>query len=75
MNESTGTSNGSPAQSPLDRAVAEVMSRPLSPEELKGFGPARRTPPSVVPVVKVTTPSPEDGPKGYGVFVGVKGSF
>lgn len=75
MNACTAPSGRRLTPSPLDRTVTEVMSRPLSPEELAGFGPERRKPPRVMPVVKVLTPSREDGPRGRGVFVGVRGTF
>lgn len=61
--------------SPVDKAILWDRERPLTPDELKGFGPAKREPPKTVPVVKVLTPSSEDGPRGYGVFIGIKGTF
>lgn len=61
--------------SPVDKAILWNRERPLTPDELKGFGPTKRKPPKIAPVVKVLTPSSEDGPKGYGVFIGVKGTF
>ena len=61
--------------SPVDKAILWNRGRPLTPDELKGFGPAKRKPPKTVPVVKVLTPSSEDGPRGYGVFIGIKGTF
>lgn len=59
----------------LEEAVRTVVSRPLSPGELKGFGKPGRKPPRAFPFVKVSGPSAEDGPKGYTVFIGVKGRF
>lgn len=61
--------------SPVDKTILWNREHPLTPDELKGFGPAKRKPPKTMPVVKVLTPSSEDGPKGYGVFIGVKGTF
>ena len=61
--------------SPIDKAILWNRERPLAPDELKGFGPAKRKPPKTVPVVKVLTPSSEDGQKGYGAFIGIKGTF
>lgn len=61
--------------SPVDKAILWNRERLLTPDELKGFGPAKRKPPKTVPVVKVLTPSSEDGPRGYGVFIGIKGTF
>ena len=75
MSGSADMSSRPSTPSDRDRAVREAMSRPLSPEELEGFGPAKREPPRVVPVVKILSPSKEDGPRGYGVFIGVKGTF
>lgn len=59
----------------LEDVVREVMSRPLSPGELKGFGKPGGRPPRTVPFVKVSGPSAEDGPKGYRIVAGVKGRF
>ena len=71
MNEKSGESD----IDALNRAVEEVMSRKLTKEELKGFGREKPKMPDVYPFVKVAFPSKEDGPKGYSVTVGVKGTF
>lgn len=75
MSEPTGMSIGFSDQSPLDRAMRDAMGRPLSPEELSGFGPKRRKAPRASLVVKRLTPHQPDGPKGHGWFIGVKGTF
>lgn len=61
--------------SPADEAILWNRKTPLSPDELKGVGPAKRKLPRFRPVVKILTPSSEDGPKGYGLFIGIKGTF
>lgn len=75
MSRPTGMSNGSSALSPLDRAMRDAMGRPLSPEELSGFGLEKRKPPRASLVVKRLSPHQPDGPKGHGWFIGVKGTF
>ena len=65
------SSTSSLKPSAVDRAVRDVMSRPLSPEELSGFGPAKRKAPSAWPVASV-----KRGRDGRPVVeVGVKGVF
>ena len=62
-------------QSPIDKAIMWNRDHPLSPEELSGFGKAKRKPPTKYPFIKVSMPDKEDGPKGVSVLVGVKGTF
>lgn len=61
----------------LDKAIMMNREKPLTSEELKGFGkfspkPKRR---KVYPFIKVSMPSKEDGPKGKTVMIGIKGTF
>jgi len=62
-------------QTDLDRAVNEVMSRPITDEELKGFGRKKPKPPDVYPYIKYYAPSNTDGPKGHSIEIGIKGKF
>lgn len=61
--------------SPIDQAILWNRERPLTPDELKGFGSVRRPERTVRPYIRVSGPDKENGPKGYTVMVGVKGSF
>ena len=59
----------------LDKAIMLSRSKPLTTEELTGFGKVKRRFPSTYPFVKFAMPDKEDGPKGVSVTVGVKGTF
>lgn len=61
----------------LDKTVREVMSRPLSPDELKGFvrkGDGPPVHPTVKPFVDVSLVT-RRGKRGIKVTAGVKGTF
>lgn len=61
--------------SPIDKATLWNRRRPLTPDELKGFGPVRRPGATVRPHIHISGPDKEDGPKGFTIEVGVKGVF
>lgn len=61
--------------SQADKAIMWSRGKPLTPDELKGFGPARKPGAPVRPYVSISGPDKEDGPKGFTVEVGVKGTF
>jgi hypothetical protein len=61
--------------SPIDKAILRNRERPLTPDELKGFGPARKPKASVRPYVSISSPSKTGGPKSWIVELGVKGTF
>lgn len=62
--------------SQADKAILWNRERPLTPDELKGFGPPGRKPGRPAkPYIHVHGPDKEDGPKGWAVEVGVKGMF
>lgn len=61
--------------SPIDEAVMWNRERPLTPVELKGFGPTKKPSVTVRPYVRISGPDKEDGPKGFTITVGVKGTF
>lgn len=62
-------------QTELDKVVNEVMSKPITEEELKGFGRQKSKPRDTRPYFKFKCPSREDGPKGYSIEIGIKGKF
>lgn len=61
--------------SPIDKAIMWNREHPLTPDELKGFGPARKPGRAVKPYIRVHGPDKEDGPKGWTLEIGVKGTF
>lgn len=61
--------------SQADKAIMWSRKKPLAPDELKGFGPARKPEAPVRPYVSISGPDKEDGPKGFTIEVGVKGTF
>lgn len=61
--------------SPLDKAILWNRERPLTPDELKGFGPVKKPGATVRPHVRISGPDKEDGPEGFTIEVGVKGTF
>lgn len=61
--------------SPIDKAILWNRERPLTPDELKGFGPVKKSEVSVRPHIRISGPDKEDGPKGLTIEVGVKGKF
>jgi hypothetical protein len=64
--------------SALDKAMQENRKRPLTEEELSGFGMAKPEPDTDLtccPFFKVKMPSKEVGPKKASIIVGVKGTF
>lgn len=62
-------------QSPINKAITWNSERPLSQDELSGFGRVKRKWPSKYPFIKMSMPDKEDGPKGVSVILGVKGKF
>ena len=61
--------------SKVDEAIDWSRKKPLTKEELSGFGKADRTAPKTKPYIKISSPSKEDGPKGFSIEAGVKGTF
>jgi hypothetical protein len=61
--------------SPIDETIMWNRERPLTPDELKGFGPTKKPSATVRPYVRISGPDKEDGPKGFTITVGVKGTF
>jgi hypothetical protein len=61
--------------SPADKAILWSRGKPLTPDELKGFGPGRKPGRAVKPYISVHGPDKENGQKGWAVEVGVKGTF
>lgn len=61
--------------SPVDKAILWNRERPLTPDELKGFGPARKPGRAINPYIHVRGPDKEDGQKGWAVEIGIKGTF
>ena len=61
--------------SSIDGATLWYRGRPLTPDELKGFGHAKNPEDTVRPYIRVSGPDKEDGPKGTTIEVGVKGAF
>lgn len=59
----------------IDKAILWNRGRPLTPDELKGFGPANKPRATVRPHIRISGPDKEDGPKGFTIEVGVKGVF
>lgn len=59
----------------LDKATKAAASRPLSEDELKGFGHGFDGTPDLRPHVKVIMPSKETGHKGVNIEIGVQGTF
>lgn len=66
-------------QTELDKVVMDVMSRPLTAEELSAFGKAGKRKPAkggtLRPYISIKTPDKEDGPKGCSVVFGISGTF
>lgn len=67
--------DGDKEPSQADKAILWNRERPLTPDELKGFGPARKPGATKRPYVRISGPDKEDGPKGFTIEVGVKGTF
>lgn len=61
--------------SPIDKAILWNRERPLTPDELKGFGPTKKPGAAVRPHIRISGPDKEDGPEGFTIEVGVKGTF
>lgn len=61
--------------SPIDEAILWNRDHPLTPDELKGFGPGRKPGRTVKPYIRVHGPDKEDGPKGWAAEIGVKRTF
>ena len=61
--------------SPTDEAILWNREHPLTPGELKGFGPAEKPEVPVRPHIRISGPDKEDGPKGFTIEVGAKGTF
>ena len=61
--------------SPIDKAILWNRERPLTPDELKGFGPGKNPEVTVRPHIRIFGPGNEDGPKGFTIEIGVKGTF
>lgn len=61
--------------SPLAKALAWHMETPLSPEELKGFGPYKPRKRLSRFFAKVEGPSKEAGMKGWKLQFGLRGTF
>lgn len=61
--------------SPIDKAILWNRGRPLTPDELKGFGPAEKPEVPVRPHLRISGPDKEDGPEGSTIEIGVKGTF
>lgn len=61
--------------SPIDKAILWNRGRPLTPDELEGFGPTEKPEVHVRPHVLLSGPDKEDGPKGSTIEIGVKGTF
>lgn len=61
--------------SPIDKAILWNRERPLTPDELKGFGPGKNPEVTVRPHIRILGPDNEDGPKGFTIEIGVKGTF
>ena len=59
----------------IDKAILWNRERPLTSDELKGFGPAKKPERTTRPYIRLFGPDKEDGPKGYGGFIGIKGVF
>lgn len=59
----------------LDKATKAAASRPLSKDELGGFGKPKRKIPKVRPHFEVHLPSKENGQYGVTVEVGIQGTF
>ena len=57
-----------------DKAIADSRRRPISKEEISGFGRPRRKKPKVTPMVTLEEVKTEDGQKIIPV-IGVKGEF
>jgi hypothetical protein len=57
-----------------DKAIAESRRRPISKEEMSGFGRPGRKKPNVVPMVTFEEVKTEDGRKIIPI-IGVKGVF
>ena len=58
----------------LWEAYREVMARPLSADELQGFGKRKESKPSVAPYADVKLVN-RRGRKGISVTIGLKGTF
>lgn len=61
--------------SPIDKAILWNREHPLTPDELNGFGSAKDPGPTVRPHIRISGPDGEDGPKGFTIEIGVKGTF
>lgn len=61
--------------SPIDKAILWNREHPLTPDELNGFGPAKDPGPTVRPHIRILGPDKGDGPKGFTIEIGVKGTF
>lgn len=61
--------------SPIAKAIMWNRERPLTPGELKGFGPVKKRGETVRPHIRVSGPDKEEGPKGFTIEVGIKGTF
>lgn len=61
--------------SPVGKEVLWNRERSLTPVELKGFGLANKPGATVRPHIRITGPDKEDGPEGFTIEVGVKGTF
>lgn len=59
----------------LDKATKAATSRPLSKDELKGFGHRFDRTSDLRPYVKVIMPSKENGHKGVNIEIGIQGTF
>lgn len=63
-----------------DKLIMWSRSQPLTAEQLSGFGKVSshtgaKKGTQIYPFIKFLTPDKEDGYKGYGVMIGIKGSF
>ena len=59
----------------IDKAILWSRNKPLSAEELTGFGRAKPSLPSTYPFINISMPNKEDGPKGKSIEIGIKGTF
>lgn len=60
---------------PIDKAILWNREHPLTPDELNGFGPDKDPEFTVRPHIRISGPDKEDGPKGFTIEIGVKGTF
>lgn len=59
----------------IDKVILWNRERPLTSDELKGFGPVKKPARTTRPYIRIFGPDKEDGPKCRGWFIGVKGVF